>query len=75
MAQPFVREVRLLGSGRNWLDVAGAAEWLGVDERFVRRLVAERRVTYYKVGRYLRFDAADLDSFLEAGRVERSPAA
>ncbi|MDH4076753.1 MAG: helix-turn-helix domain-containing protein [Acidimicrobiia bacterium] len=57
------------------LDVSGAADWLGVDERFIRRLVAERRVTYYKVGRHLRFDATDLDAFLEAGRVDRSPAA
>lgn len=62
-------------AGRRWLDVAGAAEWLGVDERFIRRLVAERRVTYYKVGKHLRFDATDLDDFLEASRVERSPAA
>lgn len=48
-----------------------AAEHLGVTVRFIRRLVAERRVTYYKVGRHLRFDRADLDDFLENARVER----
>ncbi len=60
---------------RTWLDVAEAADWLGVEERFVRRLVAERRVTYYKVGRHLRFDAADMDEFLAAARVDRNDAA
>lgn len=56
---------------RKLLGVVEAAEWLGVQERFMRRLVAERRVTYYKVGRHLRFDVKDLDQWLEAGRVER----
>jgi len=60
---------------RVWLDVAAAADWLSVDERFIRRLVAERRVTYHKVGRYLRFDARDLDEFLDNCRVEKNEAA
>ena len=60
---------------RNWLDVLGAADWLGVEERFVRRLVAERRIAYYKVGRHLRFDADDLDAFLAENRVEKNDAA
>jgi excisionase family DNA binding protein len=38
--------------------------------RFVRRLVAERRVAFHKVGRSVRFTAADLDVFVAAGRVE-----
>lgn len=62
-------------SKRTWLDVTAAAGWLGVEERFVRRLVAERRVTYYKVGRHVRFDAEDLDDFLDRSRVERGRAA
>lgn len=60
---------------RNLVDVAGAAEWLGVDDRFIRRLIAERRITFYKVGRHVRFDVVDLDDFLESARVDRSPAA
>ncbi len=64
-----------MASRRTWLDPAEAAEWLGVEVRFVRRLVAERRVTYYKVGRHLRFDASDLDQFLDSVRVEKSSVA
>jgi excisionase family DNA binding protein len=60
---------------RELVDIDEAASWLGVDVRFMRRLVAERRITYYKVGRYLRFDAVDLDDFLQAARVDKSEAA
>jgi len=55
---------------RPLLDCAGAAERLGVPERFVRRLVAERRLAYIKVGRYVRFDQAVLDAWIAAQRVE-----
>ena len=52
------------------LTLAEAAAYLNVTERYVRRLVAERRVAYHKVGRLLRFRAADLDALFEGGRVE-----
>ncbi len=52
------------------LDVAGAAAHLGVTVAFIRRLVLERRVRYYKVGKFVRFRPADLDAFVEAGRQE-----
>ncbi|MEM7341846.1 MAG: helix-turn-helix domain-containing protein [Actinomycetota bacterium] len=60
---------------RQWLDVAGAAEWLEVKERFIRRLVAERRIEYHKFGSHIRFDARDLDAYADANRVPRSEAA
>ena len=50
------------------LDVAGAAAHLRVSEAFVRRLVLERRVRYFKVGKFVRFRPGDLDAFVEAGR-------
>lgn len=37
------------------LTLSEAAAYLNVTERYVRRLVAERRVAYHKVGRLLRF--------------------
>lgn len=47
-----------------------AAAYLNVTPRFVRRLVAERRVPHLKVGRYVRFDVRDLDEYLERSRIE-----
>jgi excisionase family DNA binding protein len=41
------------------LNIAEAADGLGVTPRFVRRLVAERRIPFLKVGRHVRFDPDD----------------
>jgi excisionase family DNA binding protein len=38
------------------LDINGVAERCGVRARFIRRLVAERRIPYIKLGHLLRFD-------------------
>jgi len=52
------------------LDVPGAAEYLGVGERFIRRLVNERRVPFHRIGRRIRFKVEDLDRLFEEARVE-----
>jgi excisionase family DNA binding protein len=52
------------------LSVDQAAERLGTSVRFVRRLIAERRITYVKLGRHVRIAADDLEVFIVAGRVE-----
>jgi excisionase family DNA binding protein len=52
------------------LTLAEAAERLGTSVRFIRRLIAERRIAFVKVGRHVRIDPADLEAFIAAGRVE-----
>jgi len=51
-------------------DVAGLANRLGVTERFVRRLVAERRVPFYKIGKFIRFDPDRIDAWLDATEMD-----
>ena len=46
------------------------ADRLGTSMRFVRRLVAERRITFFRVGRHLRFLSTDVEQFIAAGRVD-----
>jgi excisionase family DNA binding protein len=55
------------------LTVAQVAKRLNVTERFVRRLVAERRIAIQRVGRHVRFREEDVDAFLEAGYLPRKP--
>ena len=55
------------------LTVDEAAERLGTTTRFVRRLVAERRIAYVKVGRHVRLDPADVEAFIAARRVAVRP--
>jgi len=52
------------------LTLSEAAAYLNVTPRFMRRLVAERRIAFHKVGALLRFRVEDLDAFFESGRVE-----
>jgi excisionase family DNA binding protein len=50
------------------LTVGQVAERLGTTDRFVRRLRAERRLAFVKVGKHLRVDSTDLEAFIDAHR-------
>jgi excisionase family DNA binding protein len=52
------------------LTVEQAAERLGTSERFVRRLIAERRIAFVKLGRHVRIAEHDLNNFVATARVE-----
>ena len=52
------------------LTVDEAAERLGTSARFIRRLIAERRIAYTKLGRHVRIAARDLNAFVTSGRVD-----
>ena len=52
------------------LSAEQAAERLGTSVRFVRRLIAERRIAYVKVGRHVRIAERDLVNFVDTSRVE-----
>ena len=57
-------------SGRHELiGVEEFAAELGVSVRYVRRVIAERRITYIKVGHLIRFERAEVDRWLETNRV------
>jgi len=47
-----------------------AAEVLGTTGRFPRRLVAERRIRFVKVGKYVRIPESAIDEFVAAGTVD-----
>ncbi|MQA96605.1 MAG: helix-turn-helix domain-containing protein [Streptosporangiales bacterium] len=52
------------------LTVEEAAEWLRTSPRFPRRLIAERRIEFVRVGRFVRIPASALREFIADGRVE-----
>ncbi|MDO0935006.1 helix-turn-helix domain-containing protein [Streptomyces sp. DG2A-72] len=52
------------------LTVAEAGEMLGTSERFVRRLVAERRIRYVKLGRPVRIPESAVAEYIDARTVE-----
>jgi len=56
------------------LSVPEVADRLGTSERFVRRLIAERRIPFYKLGTgrrcHVRIAETDLINYTAAGRIE-----
>jgi excisionase family DNA binding protein len=51
------------------LTVRQVAERLNTSERFVRRLIEERRIPFHKLGRHVRISSLDLDAYIAASRT------
>jgi len=51
------------------LTVGQVAELLGTTERFPRRLIAERRITFVRIGRHVRIPESAVREFIGAGLV------
>ena len=52
------------------LTVTQTAELLGTSERFPRRLIAERRIRFVRIGRHVRIPETALREYVAAGVVE-----
>jgi excisionase family DNA binding protein len=52
------------------LTVHQAADRLGTSVRFPRRLIAERRITFVRVGRHVRIPEGAVDELMASGTVE-----
>ena len=48
--------------------VPDVAKMLGVSERAIRNWIARKQISYYRVGRLIRFDDAQISSFIEGGK-------
>ena len=57
---------------RPLVDINGLAAYLGVTQRHIRRLVAEKRIPLVKWGSILHFDLDEIDAWLDEHR--RPPA-
>ena len=57
---------------RGLIDVPALAVELGVTQRFIRRLVAEDRVPFLKIGKFVHFDPREIDEWVDQ---QRHPAA
>ena len=55
------------------LTIDQLVERLGTSTRHVRRLIAERRIPYLKVGKFVRFDREEISRWLDDSRVAQRP--
>ena len=56
--------------GERLLTVSEVAAILSTTERFPRRLIAERRIRFVRVGRHVRIPESVLREFITAGLIE-----
>lgn len=54
----------------SWLGTTAAARYLGITPRTLYRLIDQGRVPAYALGRVYRVRRADLDTYLDAVRVQ-----
>ncbi|MEV4417390.1 excisionase family DNA-binding protein [Catellatospora sp. NPDC049609] len=53
------------------MTIEEAATRMSMSVRYVRRLVADRRIPFHKFGRSVRLAETDVSAFISAGRVDR----
>jgi len=56
------------------LAIPELAAWLHITERHVRRLVAERRIPFHKIGGRVRFVPSEITAWLDDNWNEARPA-
>ena len=66
-SNPAQRSARPLA---RFLDVYEVASWLGVEVGFIRRLIAERRIPFVKIGKHIRFDPEEVAAWIDGQRVQ-----
>ena len=54
------------------LSVAEAARYMGVKERFIRRLIAEHRITFLKLGKHVRIPESAIIEFEAMALVKKA---
>lgn len=59
------KAVAEVATRKRYLSPNEAAEYLNVSVGFIRRMASERRIRHYRLGKFIRFDPADLDAFAE----------
>jgi excisionase family DNA binding protein len=60
--------------GQRLLSVCAAAEWLGVSEFHVRRLVWRGELPFIRIGRIIRIDKVDLERFVDLEKSKNGAA-
>jgi len=55
----------------NLMTVPEAAEYMRFSPSYLRKLVMNKKVPFFKIGRAVRFDKEELDDFIREGRVRK----
>ena len=57
-------------TNKRLLKISEASEYLGLGKQTLYNMVSEKRITFVKVGKALRFDIKDIDALIENWKVK-----
>lgn len=60
-------------SRQRYLSAEQAAHYLNVSATFIRRAASDHRPRHFRVGKFIRFDPADLDAFAQVQEPTTGP--
>ncbi len=66
---PTIQTSQVDPASASLLSIEQLADWLGLTDRFIRRLVAARRIPFLKIGKFIRFDPTEIEPWLDSQRV------
>lgn len=55
---------------RAWLNKKEVAAMIGVSERTIERMMADRKIPYYRVSKYPQFDKNQIDNWIEKRAIK-----
>lgn len=61
--------MRVMGINK-LIGIQDVAEYLGVSTNTIYAWISQKRIPYYKVGRLVKFDAAEIDRWIATKKVE-----
>lgn len=64
---------RMIAPRQRYLSAEQAADYLNVSPTFIRRAASDRRLRHFRVGKFIRFDPADLDAFAQVREPSTGP--
>jgi len=59
-----------ISASSDWFDKVESALYLKTSPRFFDQLVAQRKIRFYRIGKFIRFNRGDLDAFARDGKVD-----
>jgi len=58
------------GPGPELLTIEQAAQQMSMSARYIRRLIAERRIPFHRLGRAVRINLTDINNYITSSRIE-----
>jgi len=68
--KPDHSQLKSTSRNRPLMDIGDLAASLKVKESYIRRLIHERRIPFHKIGKFIRFNPDEIDTWVQNQHVD-----